>query len=90
MNFIIFTDTSAEQNSDSKKLCYLGDFSDNDMKSPSKACRVLQIAKRNITEKKRIINKLRCRKKRLRKRISDFEEILGEHRGENLISDSAS
>ncbi|XP_035220469.1 uncharacterized protein LOC118193477 [Stegodyphus dumicola] len=73
-----------------KRLHYLGDFNDEDVTSPSKAKKVLEIAQQQNISMKRKIKLLDKQNKRLKKRVASLDELLTELKTQNLISDSAS
>lgn len=73
-----------------KRKHYLGDFSDDDMKSPTKARKMLQIAKNQHKKSSAKIREISRKKKRLEKKICSLQEILQIMKKKCLISHSAS
>ncbi|GBN01078.1 hypothetical protein AVEN_34048-1, partial [Araneus ventricosus] len=76
--------------SEKKRLHYLGDFDENDVNSPTKAQKLLQISKVEVSDCKQTIRKLRQENKRLKKRVATLNSMLSELKEKKMISDYAS
>lgn len=67
----------------------MGDFTEKDMDSPTKARKFLKIAS-NVVEKKDMqLKDLKKQNKKLEKRVASLEQILGEIREKKLVSKKA-
>ncbi|GBM08818.1 DNA transposase THAP9, partial [Araneus ventricosus] len=73
-----------------KRCCYLGDFDESDMHSPTKAVKVLQKAKEEKTKKNRKLKALQQQNGKLKKRVASLEQILKEIKKKSFITDAAS
>lgn len=71
-----------------KRYHYVGDFTEDDMHIPSKARKVLRIAKRHTESNRKKIRFLRQEKNRLEKRVASLKIILNELKKKPLLSDS--
>ncbi|GBO14552.1 DNA transposase THAP9, partial [Araneus ventricosus] len=72
-----------------KKFRYIGDFEEKDMESPTKARKLLVLAKSDQEISRKRIKQLRRRNRSLVKKISTLEEIISKMKKKALISDSA-
>ncbi|KAG8180336.1 hypothetical protein JTE90_016370 [Oedothorax gibbosus] len=73
-----------------KRLCYLGDFDEADVTSPTKAQKLLQISQAAIMKHKQVVRNLRKSGKRLKKRVESLEGLLEDLKEKSMISDAAS
>lgn len=72
-----------------KRKYYLGDFTENDLASPTKAKQVLTIAKKNVAGYRKKIKTLNQKTKRMKKKITSMKEIFNELKTKSLIVDSS-
>ncbi|KAG8175618.1 hypothetical protein JTE90_019430 [Oedothorax gibbosus] len=73
-----------------KRLCYLGDFDEADVTSPTKAQKLLQISQAAIMKHKQVVRNLRKSGKRLKKRVESLQGLLEDLKEKSMISDAAS
>ncbi|CAL1284430.1 unnamed protein product [Larinioides sclopetarius] len=72
-----------------KKFRYIGDFEEKDMESPTKARKLLSLAKSHNEISRKKIQELRRRNRSLVKKVLTLEEIIRKMKKKALISDSA-
>ncbi|CAL1298951.1 unnamed protein product [Larinioides sclopetarius] len=72
-----------------KKFRYIGDFEEKDMESPTKARKLLSLAKSHNEISRKKIQELRRRYRSLVKKVLTLEEIIRKMKKKALISDSA-
>lgn len=73
-----------------KRLYYLGDFDETDVKSPTKAQKMLKISQAEVANCKQVIQKLKRENKGLKKRVVSLSSMLSELKDKKMISDDAS
>ncbi|KAG8172122.1 hypothetical protein JTE90_004896, partial [Oedothorax gibbosus] len=73
-----------------KRLCYLGDFDEADVTSPTKAQKLLQISQAAIMKHKQVVRNLRKSGKRLKNEWNLWKVLLEDLKEKSMISDAAS
>ncbi|GBM33451.1 hypothetical protein AVEN_55778-1 [Araneus ventricosus] len=68
---------------------FLGNFEEEDMESPSKARRVLELANEQQIVKSGTIKKLKMKNSRLTKKVASLQSLLQDIQNEPLITESA-